>query len=223
MFNAEDFLSYPVVAITFILSCLLLLKKETPLYLKTFAPFILVDTLIGAFILYLTRKSMQTIPLNNFLDLAKACFFVWVLKSIIQSRVIKRYATGAIMVLPIIICLDMLFWKDIGKFYSIIYVGVCMAVIFLSVFYFYELFKRTYSKNIVTDPRFWICSGLLFYYCISFQVYASTNFVKYLAINIDDLIRITLTTLNIFLYVLFSIAFVCERKLKNKESYLKVA
>ena len=215
MFNPTDYINYTVIIIAFILSCLLLFNKQTPFYLKTFAPFIFIDSIVGLITIYMANKGIHTIWVVNFVCLAEVCFFIWILRCFIANVRVKKYATLSIMVLPVLTILNIFFLQGLNDFHSITYSIDCLVLISLCIYYFYELFKASYSVQLITDPSFWICSGVLLYFCISFPMYVTLNLMKEFPYKLGQVIQIISNSINIILYIMLSIAFICEKRYRK--------
>jgi hypothetical protein len=86
------------------------------------------------------------------------------------------------------------------------------------IYYFWELFQQKNSVDLIRQPPFWICSGLLFYYCCTLPVFGLTNFITNLPqVILQNLLAIVIV-INICLYLSFTIAFLCRLKIKRSTS-----
>ena len=94
----------------------------------------------------------------------------------------------------------------------------CLLVVATCIYYFWELFQQTYYVKLIREPAFWICSGLLFYYAVSFPIYGLINFVSEKNPQVTNVLAIILDSVNIFLYLSFVIAFLCRIKIRNSTS-----
>ena len=210
-------LYYIIVIIGVGLSTFLGFKKESPFYLKTFSPFLAFSAIIDYSALYLAKKGTHTIPLYNISGIIEFCFYLWIFYNIIKSIRIKKIIILFIVGYPCLSILNMLFFQGINNFNSITYSLGCLIIIIFSIFYFFELFSAEESYRLSKDPAFWICTGLLFFYSVSFPVYVSVNLMKHFTPKLGDLISFVIVVLNIVLYSLFCVAFICQIKLiKNK-------
>jgi hypothetical protein len=103
------------------------------------------------------------------------------------------------------------------KFHTVTYSLGCLAVVSACFYYFFELFRLPKSVKLIRNPAFWICSGLLFFYCCGFPLYAFIslwNRVRWVINSFGSII----TILNIFLYSLFTIALLCSKTPKYSSS-----
>jgi hypothetical protein len=112
---------------------------------------------------------------------------------------------------------NIVFIQKMKTFHTVGYSVGCLLVVIFCINYFFELFQLPKSVNLVNNPAFWICSGLLFFYCCGFPLY---GFIK-LWTNVPLVVKnfnAIISLLNIFLYSLFTIAFLCIRTPKYTSS-----
>jgi hypothetical protein len=70
----------------------------------------------------------------------------------------------------------------------------------------------------VRQPAFWISSGLLFYYSVTFAQYGLVNFISNLPSNVIQTLLTILVIINTCLYLSFTIAFLCRLKIHRSMS-----
>jgi hypothetical protein len=194
------------------------LNKESPLYLKAFLPFLALDTLVSLFTSYLSHKLVNTIPIMNLLTTIEFSFYIWVLKEIIKAPLIKKISLVLLIGFPGLVTLNLFFIQGFNNFHSLTYSLGCLIIIFLSIYYFFELFQTQYAIRLVADPSFWIASALLFFYIVSFPLYVCINFMKSFPASLGNLIGIILSIMNFILYSLFCIAFICKIQIRKSSS-----
>ena len=114
--------------------------------------------------------------------------------------------------------LNIFFLLKRGYFHSITYALGCLLIVAICIYYFYELFHYSRLLTLVQEPAFWICSGLLFFYSCSFPLFGLLNFVgdasRVIINNIDNILKL----LNVMLYSIFTIAFLCRVRIGRKNS-----
>jgi len=206
---------YFIIFIGIVLSSFLALKKDDSPYLKYFSPFLTLTLFIELLCLYLAKHSIHTISIINYFNIIETCFYLWVQKNIIKSKEIKKIVTIVLIGFPILCIINLLFWQGINNYNSITYSLGCLLIIFLSIYYFFELFKLQHAVRLIVDSGFWICTGLLFYYCVSFPVFVSVNLIKNFSIQLGELVTFVLMIMNVILYSLFCIAFLCRIRIRK--------
>jgi hypothetical protein len=215
MFNLSDYFYYLISFVAVAISSLLFFKKDTPIYLKAFAPFLAFDALVALLTTYLAYKSISTISIENVLTTIEFCFYIWVIKNVIINPSMKKACLILLIGLPLLVLLNVLFLQGFNNFHSITYALGCLIIIFLSIYYFFELFSTQYAVRLLMDSGFWICSALLFYYIVSFPLFVLANFMKSFPANLGNLIAIILSLMNFILYSLFCIAFLCRIQIRK--------
>jgi hypothetical protein len=202
------------IAISFLAS--LFVYRNPDLYnksLKPFPIFLLLTLIAESYGSYLWSINKSNLYIYNFFTVFEFCFYLYFVSRIITSRKIKNLALLICILYAICAISNILFIQGVKTFHTITYSLGCLLVVSFCVYYFFELFKLPQSIKLSKSPIFWICSGLLFFYCCGFPLYAFVNFwgqVKWVIKSFDDII----TILNIFLYSLFTIAFLCSRTRK---------
>ena len=207
-----------IILIGFGLSTFLVFKKESSFYLKTFSPFLAFSLLIEYSGVYLSKKGIHTIPLYDVSGIIEFCFYLWVFYSILISSLVKRIVLYLIIGFPSLSIINMFFFQGINNFNSTTYSLGCLMIIFLCIFYFFELFNTQINFRLSNDPAFWICTGLLFFYSVSFPIFVSANLMKHFSAKLGELIFFVVGVMNIILYSLFCVAFICQLKLKKENN-----
>lgn len=204
-----------VLAVSFLVSLSVFYKpKATETYLKLFPPFLFATLLVEYLASWLRSIDRNNLAVYNFFTAFEFCFYLLVISIVIQDHRAKRLTRLTIGIYGAIAVINILFIQKIKVFHTVTYALGCLIIVAFCIYYFFELFRRPKYIKLVNNPAFWICSGLLFYYCSSFPLYALINYW----IDISRLILKNFThiiaILNVFLYSLFTIAFLCIRTRK---------
>jgi hypothetical protein len=184
-------------------------------YLKLFPPFLLATLLAELLGLYLQTKRQNNVTLFNFFTAFEFCFYLWIISLIISDHKIKKIIKATTVIYAIASLTNILFIQKIKTFHTITYSLGCLLIVSFCIYYFLELFRLPKSVKLKNDPAFWLCSGLLFYYCCGFPLLGLVNFVNAFPKLVLKNFRTILTILNIFLYSLFTIAFLCRIKTRK--------
>ena len=170
--------------------------------------------LIG--LILLSRSEHNTLY-YNFFTLFEFCFYLFVLSNIIKVKRVKKIILVTLFIFLPVALVNILFIQK-ETFHSFSYSIGCLLVVTFCIYYFFELFSKPNSIKLVREPAFWICSGLLLYYCCSFPLMGLLNLFYTIRPTQIDNIRIILISLNIILYTLFIIAFLCRIKSRKYTS-----
>ena len=187
-------------------------------YLKIFSLFLLLTFLVEIAGWYLGSKKVNTTLLYNIFTSFEFVFYFWLLRHNIRNHRVKKIILYSILVYPLLVLLELIFFTRPGGFHSTTYALGCLMVVAISIYYFYELFQLSHSVNLVRESSFWIGSGLLFYYTCSFPIICLVNYISQLSSIIVNNLGIILLLLNCLLYISFSIAFLCRIRTRKSIS-----
>ncbi len=182
-------------------------------YLKFFPPFLLATFIAEWYGAYLSDTNQSNIMVYNSFSIVEFCFYLVVLSFIVSSPLAKTVIRITAIIYPFTAVANILFFQGKESFHTITYSIGCLIIVLVCVYYFLELFRFPKFVKLTRIPAFWICSGLLFFYCCGFPLFAFVNFwgrVSWVINNLDSII----TIINIFLYTLFIIAFLCNKPRK---------
>lgn len=139
----------------------------------------------------------------------------------IQSAVKKRIILMSIfLVIPAFIILQILL---IGKSTSYKYLNQMIEAPFIclwTILYLFEAAKHDQEFEIRTNPMFWISLGNLLFYSGSFFSYGFGSYLTSRGSDMGGTIFLIAQLLNILLYILYFIGFLCLRIKKSYYSQL---
>jgi hypothetical protein len=185
-------------------------KKSNNLYLNVFPIFLLISFLIEIIGEVRNNKGLNTLIIYNFFGIIEFTFYIWMIREIIKVDKIKKLLLYLLICYPLAAFVNIFFIQGMNHFASITYSLGCLLIVLLCIYYFFELFQSPNSVNLLRQPAFWICSGLLFFYCCSFPIFGLSNFLTLLPKVFIRNIRTIIILLNIFLYSMFTLAFLCR-------------
>jgi Ca2+/Na+ antiporter len=208
------FISLLIESICFLASISLYFQVSIPQYLKTF-PFFLLMTII-----------VEIVGVSGSLDRASLnflyCFFtafefeyyLLIIRFSINNPKAKKIISWALTIYPLLVLINIFFIQP-EKFHTNTYSLGCLLVVAACIYYIFEIFQSKHSVNLAKEPPFWICSGLLFFYCCTFPLIGLWNQLPGLPDIILSNLNAILQILNILLYSLFSIAFLCRIRIRR--------
>ena len=206
------------IFISFLAGLTVYFQKNNQLYLRLFPLFLLLTVIVESTAIYMYVQKRPPITLYNFFSSFEFLFYMYILREIIQNKKVKKVIFHVTWIYLVLVILNFLFIQKIAFFKSITYATGCLLIVTICIYYFFELFQLAHSVNLVRQPAFWICSGLLFYYCCSFPIFGLTNFVQKTPRIILKNIGVVIFLLNIFLYSSFTIAFLCRLRTRKSMS-----
>lgn len=202
-----------VIAVSFLASLTVFYKlKSSDAYLRWFPPFLLatlIAELTGAYLNYLQTPN---ILLYNLFSTVEFCFYFWIINLVISNVRVKKAILIVSILYAVTTLVNIFFIQGTRTFHTMTYALGCLIVVIFCIYYFLELFRLPKSIQLKNNPAFWICSGLLFFYCCGFPMFGLTNVLSGISrMLVRNLVEI-LNILNIFLYSLFTIAFLCRNR-----------
>lgn len=186
-------------------------------YLFFFPFFLLITLLVELYGGYLSYKGKSNTLLYNLFTTLEFSFYFYTFSKIlsgIKSLKILRYVS---IFYPIVTLINIFFIQGQKSFHSVTYSLGCLLVVSFCILYFYELFKLPRMEKLSKTPAFWICTALLFFYCCTFPLFSISNFLSNSSLwkTLEKPYDMITGLLNIFLYTLFSISFLCLVKIRK--------
>lgn len=185
-------------------------QRSVPLYLKLLPFFLLISIGVEYVGFWMYRRFGSSVPLYNFYIVFNFCFFLFVLREIISDRNFKKISLFAILTYGGLALLNIFYIQGLEVWNSMSYSLGCLLIVAFCIYYFLELFKKPKSTRLTSEPAFWIVSGLLFFYCCSFPFLGLNNLLHNAPQVLKNNLASILAVLNILLYLLFAIAFLCR-------------
>ena len=192
--------------------------RPAPRYLLFFPPFLLASTAIELWGYHLATTGRSNVFLYNFFSLSEFCFYFFIISLIITSGRVKRLIRLSTVLYAVAAVINILFIQGMKMIHTVTYSVGCLLVVVFCIYYFLELFRLPKSIKLHTNPAFWICSGLLFYYCCGFPLYGLFNYLMKISTLFVRNFYLIITILNIFLYSLFTIGFLCRLRSRKYTS-----
>ena len=129
-----------------------------------------------------------------------------------------KLAQVSIISFAIFCLINALFNEKIDAINSLSFSVEAILLIVWSAYYFYDLYKQDEVLHIRQLPEFWICTGILFFQTGAFFLMGLLNYLTRTSPDVATELYSINHLLNILLYSLYTIGFVC--KVGQKESLL---
>ena len=210
------YLSFIIVLFTLLASFTLYFQPTPEFYLKIFPLYMLITALFGGMLIYFSFHRINSVVLFNLFSTFEFCFYLFVLQQIIRDKRIKKSIFFILIAYPLLTLFNtFLLQKITAGVLTFSYALGCLLVVVFSIYYFFELFQIPNAVNLITQPSFWICSGLLFYCSCAFPVFSLLNLLKKPSLAIGHSLAIISYLLDACLYLSFTIAFLCRIKIRK--------
>jgi len=202
-------------AFPFLASLTIFFQAPRERYLKYFALFLLVNFLLDAATSYSAYYRINNLWLTNLDSVVVISFYLYLLREIVKSKKAKKVLFVFVLAYPFVSVINVFLLKTYPLLNPMTYASGSVLIVITSIYYFWEIFQQKNSVNLTREPAFWICSGLLFYFTCTFPLNGLLNFVSDLPqVIVQNLFQIFIL-LNIFLYLSFTIAYLCRLKIKS--------
>jgi len=209
------YLSFTIVMIALISSCAIYFQPSSNFYLKIFPVFMLITAISGGLLNYLALKGINNILPSNIYSVFALCFYFFILHDIIQNKKMKRSILWVVFIYPIVAFTNIFYIQGMAVFHTSTFCLGSLLVVSFCIYYFFELFQRPVALNLLREPAFWICSGLLFYFSCSFPLFGFLNSLHRSKDMIYAHLGTLLNLLDSLLYSSFTVAFLCRFKIKK--------
>jgi len=203
------------IALSYLIGWLFFNRNKDKTYLKWFPFFLVLSVVVETYGNYLSSLNIDNTRLYNFFSSAEFIFYFFILYHIIRSGRVKRIIFIIACVFVPLDLINIFFVQGLDNFHTVTYSLGCVLIIAPSIYYFYELFRLPKLISLMREPSFWIVSGLLFFYCCSFPYFAFTGLLYDAAPFIMNNFSMIISILNILLYSLFTIAFICRIRVRK--------
>lgn len=192
------------------------LRPRAPVYLRIL-PFFLLFTLSVELLNYylVVHYKMQTVGINNVFVIVSDCFYMFTVYQVIQSQKIKKIIIWAVTIFLLFAIWNLIFWQTMKVFNNITAALGSLLIVACSVTYFIEIFQRPKAISLLTDPAFWVCCGLIFFNTCTLPFFGLIHLIGKLPDPLIDKIYTANSIVTIFLYLLFSVAFLCRLRTRK--------
>lgn len=186
-------------------------------YLKFFPPILFSGIIVELWGSYWGLQGVRNAMLFNLFFLQWICIYLGVLSLIINNIIVKRIVWGLIAAFGIYATVNGLYIQGMKTITTVSNSFGCLLIVAVCIYYFLELFRQPKSVDLKHNPAFWICTGLLFYCCCAVPLYGFFSLWMNTPIVRDNFGHIN-NFINIFLYTLFTIGFLCLKTPKYSSS-----
>lgn len=201
-----------VILISFLSSITgLILVKENRIPIFFFFSFFLLSTIVVEYVASaMAAHNIHNVGLYNIFTIFEFLFYLFFFRTIIANHFIKKIILFIIVIYFIFAVTNILLIQGKNDFISYAYILGCTLMVVFSIYYFYFLFRFPETTSLTKNSFFWITTGLLFYYTCSFSRYGLENLIAKTLMHYARILAFAGDLLNILLYTLFSIGFLCK-------------
>lgn len=194
---------------------LILVKENRQRALYLFSFFLLTSSIAEYIGSSMSANNYNNISFYNFFTLYEFIFYLYFLRSIFTSQLMKKILAYVITGYLLLTLCNIIFVQGLNTFHSHTYVLGCTLIVLFSIIYFYRLFRFPETGGLTKNPFFWIVIALMFYYTCTFSIFGLENFITESMGYYYRLLFIITDLLNGLLYSLYIIGFLCQINLRK--------
>lgn len=190
-------------------------SKENKI-LWLFLPFTVLNILSELYNEKLANEGINNIWVGNIISIISIFFYLTLVSTFIKNKTAKKisFSIGLLFLLGFIV--NCLFFHPVTEFHLPELSIGCFSLLCVCIYFFYELLNFPNETHLLTYPPFWITAGLLFNNACSLPVYLYFNYIMQQDYQVVASIFLVVDFLNILLYTLLIISFLCKIKLPKR-------
>ena len=208
-------LEYYFIALSVIAGIITMRRRRIPRYLKLFPYFLLVALINEIISWQLSERGVHNVAFYNFFSVSAFIYYMYMLSEMVFSKLVKKLILYVAAAYTIAALYNIFFGQGMDEFHTITYSIGCFMIVAVSIYYFLEIFQRPRFVDLKKEPTFWIASGLLFFYACTPAIFGLTNYIGSIPDTHPEELFPLITILNVSLYSLFTIAFLCRVNFKR--------
>lgn len=209
------FLCLIMIAVSLLASLTNYFIKRPPQYLKIFPVFLLSTLLVELAALIMAETKHNNLLLYSIFNVLEFVFYLYFFYSVYLEYKAKRIALYTMVIYACAAFVNIFFIQGVKVFHTYTYMLGCGLIIIFGIYYFYRMLKFPQPGKITNEPAFWITAALLFYYCCTLPVFGLLNYTNSLtSLGRKSLMTIS-SIMNVLLYGLFAVAFLCKVKIRK--------
>jgi hypothetical protein len=200
-----------IIIICFVTALLAKLQKDPPRYLNSFIIYILVTIIVEVAAWWYSIHNKRNLIFYNLYAIINFTYLIFLLRSFMTNVRMVNVMGVLMIVYPVLTLINLFLIQGINTiFNTYTFLLGCIIVVTASICYFYERIKYPGPNSLLKEPAFWVSTGLLFFYTCSPPLTGVLNAISLMPFyNLKTLYFINLMV-NIILYLLFSISFICN-------------
>jgi len=221
MISLSNYLFYltPIASlVTFIISLTIFFQPGAENYLKYFSLFLFFNCCFDIYTNYSAYMRINNLFISNVTTMITIGYYLFLLRQIVHNPKGKNVLLICLLTYTLLSVLNLFLLQKTTVFNTMTFCLGCLFVVAACIYYFFDLFQQSKSLNLLREPPFWICSGLLLFFACSFPIQGLNNFMASLSKVVLENLLIIFVVVNILLYLSFSIAFLCRLKIKRSMS-----
>lgn len=177
-------------------------------------PIFLLITLVGElYAAYLRSHHQSNLFLYNIQTVFEFEFYFFFLGKLFKQYTKSKIITVIIYLYLLLALTNIFFIQGKFVFHSYTFNLGCFIIIPLCIIYFIYLLRFSKSPTLTKEPEFWIVTGIFFYHTMMLPIFGIHSLISNLSKSIKIILFYMVHFVNISQYILFTIGFLCKRKI----------
>lgn len=195
-----------------------LAKKVLPHYLVVFPVFLLFTAIVEVLGFNLAAQNLSNVDLYNFTSVAAYTYYLYLIMNFVNSARAKKAIWWTMTGYAAVSLVNIIFIQRLNVFHTITFSIGCLLLVVVAIYYFYELLLLPRAIDLRREPSFYIVTALLFFYLCSLPLIGAVNYIFSLPEIINRTYDQLINILNVLLYSLFTIGFLCRINIRRRTS-----
>jgi hypothetical protein len=188
--------------------------KRSALYLKAFALLLVLTTIIeitGHF----TKNNLW---MFNLFGIVEFSTIILIYRSLFISSKLKKLLLFFTILLGLGYLTSWVFFQGLNTFNNYNIAFSCVLVTITVLLYYHQLLKYNNPEPLVRVPMFWISTGILIFYACNIFFMGLLNYIMRVSMDLAIQLYNIIHILNIIMYSLYSIGFICSATSRKSHS-----
>ncbi len=188
--------------------------RRFPLYLKAFAILLVITTIIEI-IGHFTKNNLW---MFNLFGVVEFSFILLIYRSLFISSKLKKVLLSFSILSTLAYLTNWLFFQGLNTFNNYSFAFSCVLVTTTVLLYYHQLLNDNNPEPLVRVPMFWISTGILLFYSCNIFFMGLLNYIMQVSMNLAIQLYTIIHILNIIMYSLYSIGFICSATSRKSHS-----
>ena len=192
-----------------------------PFHLKIFSLLLGCDFLVEVSCNFLVRPLHfhSNVPLYNIFMIVEFWTYGWFFSRLLDSPVLKKFIGYYLVLLPIYWVIVVFVVFGIGNWNSYMSITGSLFTVCMAAAFYYQLFTAPSLIRLTGSTEFWIATALIVFYACNLPYLGMLNFITVKYRPLAQQLLLVLQFLNIIMYSLFTIGFLCRIRTMKLSSY----
>lgn len=213
-----DYYIYIFIIFLSFLSGLKYFRPDSPKYLKTLCLLLGLTLLVELFGFWGVRlfhlKTNQW--LYNGFSLVEFCTYAYIFRLVVYIKRYKKFNSYFLIIFPFAWIFNFLFVSSISILSSYLEIAGSIFLVVSSLALYRQLITHQNLNPLKKTPEFWFATGILIFYTCQIPYIGLLNYLVKNFPNVAMAMNYILFVLNIVLYSMFALSFLCHPT--NKKS-----